>query len=937
MQGRRGYAPKKMLMEQRIIVKAADLIQVGSADEPDLPDLPDLPDIDSKPVENATISEESVSLNAEPQDVPTTDEQVTNDNVEQSSDAEVQQEDVQYKNSQEKKREIYDDDDEDDDDDDENEYLGQLPADEPLAIKRDMYKTGKSEDQNLNKDKADIHLEVVGLNANEEKAKQLEEEINEDEGNEIENENEKADKVDNLSEENIPIIEENIVPVDISQEQSDHQNSLNDQPLNDNTIPPKIEEHQNNDEQYTNESFTANNKIEEVTPIKQVESTVAISSEPVLTTHPDSGEFNINESQLVENNSVPEILSTTSLPDESEIKHDAQTYTKTNAPESSIIDDVTKVQLDNYTQEIENKPEYLADNSNNEIPSTNSLTDQMQQDANEYYTPKPIDISVPEPVVTTEQIHLAVGGENIGTSEPSIETTKNIIAEQKPEIIENEVHHTHDHTYDSVSPLPPSSSPQLVENEVRTDDIFSPHFQPETPSKTSSQIDESNWYDGILIFMEDTFASIKKIFDKNSSENGDKEETSVNVESALDENGYCENMQGDNCPKNQQKFIPASYLENLSNFKDISNSKFVNEFLTQIVARAELVVCLLVTAAATLIFLSGYYCLGNQRKENVLIEKLNILERKLIVSQKECSLTKGDLVETTSKLNRIADKSFGTDDMIKQYESEKNELCEQVASLEKELETAAEAGLELNKMVQELLSNQSGSDSIINSVEELQHQLNEQEANMIYINNLLAEKSRENSELQVLLADTNQKFGTEMQELLNLNKQLGADKETLEKQLNDKIHSLETELKENEQVKSSEISNLKEKHNTLKKKYDEIVTKWRSSAARAEALEETLKKMESFNGKDDIKTIIEATDANAKYIALKRETESLSDQLESEIECKNRLQQQIKELNDDITRFRAEFNQNEKDKLEAETRLEVLSNYFKEKESQLQK
>lgn len=932
MQGRRGYAPKKMLMEQRILIKAAELIQVGSGDEPDLPDAV------SKPVENATISEENILLNAEPQDVPTTDEQVTNNSVEQSSEAEIQQEEVQNDSSQEKKHEIYDDD--EDDDDDENEYLDQLPVDEPLAIKRDMYKTGKSEDQNINKDKADIHLEVVGLNANEEKAKKLEEEINEDEGNEItieiENENEEAEKVDNLSEENIPITEENIVPVDISQEESDHQNSLKDQPLNENTIPSKIGEHQNNDEQYANESFTANEKIEEVIPIKQVESTEAVSSEPpVLTSHPDSEEFQINESQSVENNSVPGILSTTSLPDGSEAMHEAQL--KTNTPEPSIINDVTKVQLDNYTQEIENKSEYLADNRNNEIPSTNSVTDQMKQDSNEHNTPKPIDISVPKPVVTKEQIQLAVGGENVGTSELSIETTENIIAEQKKEIIENEVHHTHDQTYDSVSSPTPSSSPQFVENDVRADDIFSPHFQPETPPTTSSEIDETNWYDGILIFVEDTFASIKKIFEKNSSENVDREETSVNVESALDENGYCENMQGDNCPKNQQKFIPASYFENLSNFKDISNSKFVNEFLTQIVARADLVVCLFITAAAILIFLSGYYCLGNQRKENLLIAKLNILERKLIVSQKEYSLTKANLEETTSKLSRIADKSFGADDMIKQYELEKNELCEQIASLEKELEAAAEAGLELNKMVQELLSNQSGSDSIINSVEELQHQLNEQEANMIYINNLLAEKSRENSELQVILANTNQKFGAEIQELLSLNKQLEADKETLEKQLNDKIYSLETELKENVQVKSSEISYLKEKHNALKKKYDEIVIKWRSSAARAEALEETLKKVETFNGKDDIKKIIEATDANAKYIALKRETESLSDQLESEIECKNRMQEQIKELNDNITRLRAEYNQNEKDKLEAETRLEVLSNYFKEKESQLQK
>lgn len=47
----------------------------------------------------------------------------------------------------------------------------------------------------------------------------------------------------------------------------------------------------------------------------------------------------------------------------------------------------------------------------------------------------------------------------------------------------------------------------------------------------------------------------------------------------------------------------------------------------------------------------------------------------------------------------------------------------------KELENAAEAGLELNKIVSELLSNQTGDESIISSVEELQKQLNEQQSN----------------------------------------------------------------------------------------------------------------------------------------------------------------------------------------------------------------
>lgn len=39
----------------------------------------------------------------------------------------------------------------------------------------------------------------------------------------------------------------------------------------------------------------------------------------------------------------------------------------------------------------------------------------------------------------------------------------------------------------------------------------------------------------------------------------------------------------------------------------------------------------------------------------------------------------------------------------------------------------------------------------------------------------------------------------------------------------------------------------------------------------------------------------------------------------------------------ELEKLKQAYNQSEKDKLEAQTRLEVLSNYFKEKETQLQK
>lgn len=911
MQGRRGYAPKKMIMEQKILIKAADLVQVGTAIEPDQID---------EVVESTTIP-------AELPNVPKEDEYITKDVVEPSSDASIQMNNINENYQKEKEQNDNGDDNDDDDVDgkDKQDYLNQIPVDEPLAIKRDMYKTGDSEEQSIGNENVDIHLEVVGLNIDEEKAQKVEEE------------NPNLGK-SNATEEFITASE--ITSKEQPEIRYDNMGVSNDQLPNEylnSEQLPKIEEYQNNSEQYTDEIAAHSNEIKDATITNLFETTlepVQPVSDPIVTSIPNLEITDLNKSQSYEDDKTLEIATIES--GESTSTHDVNepnTENISNIAESKRIENSQESELKNGSNE-----NYVTNEREIEIHTQNIATGQIENDSNQKITDRPETghTDIPESMVNAEQTQFA----DLRNEEriEAIPTTE-ITVEQKPEIIEHEVNYNQEqiHVVDSELPSHPPSSAQIPENVVKTDDIFSPHFQPDSPPTQIIETEATNWYDGILIFVEDSFASMKKIFDKTSSEsdNDNDKEESANVKSAIDENGYCESMQDEHCPKNQPNVAPPNYLDNISKIK--VDSKFVDDFLAQIIARADLVILLLLTAAAILIFLFGHYCLVNHRRESALIAQLNTLERKLLVSQKECEVTKADLIETTTKLNNIANKSFGADDMIKQYEVEKKELCEQIASLEKELETAAEAGLELNKMVQELLSNQSGSDSIINSVEELQHQLNEQEANMIYINNLLAEKSRENSELQVLLSDTNHRFGTEIQELMSLNKQLEADKTTIEQHLNEKIHSLEVELKQNIEQKSHDLSNLKEKYNDLKGKYDEVVSQWRTSAARAEALEETIKKIESFNGKGDIKTIIEVTDANAKLIELKRENESLSDRLESEVESKNRLQEQIKELNEDITRLRTEFNQHEKDKLEAETRLEVLSNYFKEKESQLQK
>lgn len=119
-------------------------------------------------------------------------------------------------------------------------------------------------------------------------------------------------------------------------------------------------------------------------------------------------------------------------------------------------------------------------------------------------------------------------------------------------------------------------------------------------------------------------------------------------------------------------------------------------------------------------------------------------------------------------------------------------------------------------------------------------------------------------------------------------------------------------------------------------KIDDMLTKWQKSAAQAEALREALSRLENASC-DKINSIQEMVDANAKYIESEKKNEFLKDSLVNEKELGKSLQYQNAALISENARLTSLTNQYEKEKLEAQTRLDVLSCYFKEKETQLQR
>ena len=77
-------------------------------------------------------------------------------------------------------------------------------------------------------------------------------------------------------------------------------------------------------------------------------------------------------------------------------------------------------------------------------------------------------------------------------------------------------------------------------------------------------------------------------------------------------------------------------------------------------------------------------------------------------------------------------------------------------------------------------------------------------------------------------------------------------------------------------------------------------------------------------------------DLKADLLAVSKEKSTIQEQLQIEKDSRKLLDDRVKFISEEMSNLKKEFGVAEKEKLEAQTRLEVLSTYFKEKETQLQ-
>ncbi|PSN55060.1 hypothetical protein C0J52_04113 [Blattella germanica] len=364
----------------------------------------------------------------------------------------------------------------------------------------------------------------------------------------------------------------------------------------------------------------------------------------------------------------------------------------------------------------------------------------------------------------------------------------------------------------------------------------------------------------------------------------------------------------------------------------------------------DIFVCLIITGVTVLVFSLGYFYLEKKRRDGSLVAKINQLEKALLVSSKECLILKDDLDITKQKLLSIENSSVDSGETVaslnlelEEYKVAKTELEDQVSSLEKELEAATEAGLELNRMLSDFLSSQNSSDTVMKSVEHLQKQLDSQQATITSLTESLSVKTTENESLQADLNTALEKINSLEEDVHKVNENLTdvlSEKLRMEEQLLEKNETLCKEIEEVKNTKNSEITELQKEISSLKEKISEINNILVTKESEVSVLQDCLKQLKAVDdgeGDDKLQSLLDVGQTKAELKIMEIERDSLSERLQGEEDARKLLEDHLRIINEEIKRLRESYSESEKEKVEAQKRLEVLTEYFKEKETQLQR
>ncbi|XP_054261158.1 transport and Golgi organization protein 1 isoform X2 [Macrosteles quadrilineatus] len=354
----------------------------------------------------------------------------------------------------------------------------------------------------------------------------------------------------------------------------------------------------------------------------------------------------------------------------------------------------------------------------------------------------------------------------------------------------------------------------------------------------------------------------------------------------------------------------------------------------------EATIWLIVTAVVVLIFSLGHYYIEAHRRDGPLVAVINKLEREVLILKKENCIMDDRLTIAQQQLETWNTSSTENDALLVELKQEleetkaaKAELEEQAAQLKEELETVTESGLEMHRLLEESLSSQDGSQVLLSTVETLREKLQRQEEEISGLSDTLSSKNAEVEELHGRLAQSAEVARGLEDKVISVVRE--KDEELLK--LRDKHRELISQLEEVMETKALDETRLSTEMSKLRLAMEELQKTLAEKDSELDTLKEVVKQLRATDSNEKIEALFDVVAVQAKLRTAVAERDDLREKFMEEEGARKLLEGHMKKITQEVVELKNSFETAEKEKIEALTKLQVLSNYFKEKESQLQK
>ncbi|XP_014251269.1 transport and Golgi organization protein 1 [Cimex lectularius] len=454
-----------------------------------------------------------------------------------------------------------------------------------------------------------------------------------------------------------------------------------------------------------------------------------------------------------------------------------------------------------------------------------------------------------------------------------------------------------------ISLLPTEEAAKELDYKADEYDDITSEFQKRSEAYEEIGVTIGNGGDCMFSALYSALASFQDLFSKSPSHHGDfNKETDTNE---LD------------IPSNLSEEVDIPYTQehvSKENFSD-GDSSWMSW---------KTVLLLVFTSGVILVFSLGSYYIENSKRDVELMMKNNSLADELFILQKERITLEERLQQSEEAVNKFSkESSMSTYEVealkaeLSQLKMEKSQAEEREQGLIKKCNMLETNYSKLRQLFSE--NKQKGERSaLIADIKKLKESSNNE---ILSLKDQLELKSEEIKTLMVKLQKSND-TKDKLEEKLNL---MMSEEQVAVKHYQDSVAKLEQTIEDSKAT----VIKLEDEMGKLKKECESLTIE-------KELAESALQKAHGLKSSESLSRWLESKEvrlslvvAEKKLLELTEEKAALRKEKEELLEKQKLLENQIEDLNN-------KYEEAEKAKIEGLTRLKVLSDYFNEKETQLQ-